>query len=388
MKRFAIIWFSFLALWGCNTKQEGAENGEKILQASDTIAIAIDSTTSYNSGKRATTIDGKTYLYEYIVFSRHAPKSYGIFDLQQRKMIKKIVFPQEGTKAVSRYAKVVLHNFDSIFVIEPRKKAISLYDSTQNLKQKWFLDTAQTGRKIGALMVYIQAEPFFQNAKLFLLHYFYPFYTEENFRDTLEVVFDLETGIASNRVGTHPAIYTESKFYGNDSYATQRIVTKEDKIVYGFGITDSIYVYDQEKQIAVYALPSTYVSDPAPDPGTLTYNDHEKSREYFVRKGTYALMRYDPYRDLIYRVVLHPAEPYDQQGNMIDALNKPFSIQVIDENFNLIGEQPFPGNTYDIFNIIAVPQGLLISTSNNKNPALQEDQLQFVLFEVNLPKTN
>ncbi len=93
-------------------------------------------------------------------------------------------------------------------------------------------------------------------------------------------------------------------------------------------------------------------------------------------------MIYDEQRDIIYRLVLHAMEPYDADGNKNKFWDKPFSIQIIDSTFTLIGEVDFPAKQYDFRNIIPTKNGLLISLCHNNNPILEEDKLKLARFQL------
>ena len=71
--------------------------------------------------------------------------------------------------------------------------------------------------------------------------------------------------------------------------------------------------------------------------------------------------------------------------NMLDVIEygrKRFSIIVLDENFNLIGETLFPDYTYNSWLMFIREDGLYISSSHCMNPEFSDDTLVFQKFEV------
>ena len=99
----------------------------------------------------------------------------------------------------------------------------------------------------------------------------------------------------------------------------------------------------------------------------------------------YRSILHDPYRKVIYRQVAHPA-----LNNEIGKLFKnssemaiPFSIMIMDENLNKIGEVDIPNSEYYFSNLwFVTEEGLYLSSNNLANPNMDEDYLSFDLFKL------
>ena len=59
----------------------------------------------------------------------------------------------------------------------------------------------------------------------------------------------------------------------------------------------------------------------------------------------------------------------------------PFSIQLFDENLDLVSETAFPAGQYHPFSYFITEKGLYLSTNHPLNPDNQEDQMRFQLLE-------
>jgi hypothetical protein len=99
----------------------------------------------------------------------------------------------------------------------------------------------------------------------------------------------------------------------------------------------------------------------------------------------YRSILHDPYRKVVYRQVAHQA-----LNNEIGKLFKnysemaiPFSIMIMDENLNKIGEVDIPNSEYYFSNLwFVTKEGLYLSSNNLANPHMDEDYLSFDLFKL------
>ena len=101
------------------------------------------------------------------------------------------------------------------------------------------------------------------------------------------------------------------------------------------------------------------------------------------RSACFKRLVYDKYRNVFYRFVEHQCEGIKNRAS-IDILRyaPDFSIIILDENLNIIGETKFPSDTYDPNGYFIAEDGLYLSVSNPFNPDYSVDKLEFELFEV------
>lgn len=97
----------------------------------------------------------------------------------------------------------------------------------------------------------------------------------------------------------------------------------------------------------------------------------------------YFMMRYDPFREVYYRIVMHPLSDQDpiQDINRI-FVEKPFSIIILNKDFEKIGETEFPKNTYYTLDSFVGRDGLYLSLNHPDNPNINEDKIKYQLLKL------
>ncbi len=361
-----------------NNNSQNTNTNIFTLIANDTINIPIDSTFEYSVPMCLNEIDNKIYLGGIIPHTH----TYVLFDYEQRQISKKINFNSTGPNGVGtpKYIKVI--NWDSIFVFRYQTTDIFLADSAGKIKTKWKINKFNENIMTTTGSYYFPV--YFRKNKLYA-HAITPDYafTDEFWTRTNELVFNIKTNKVTNKAGFFCETLKKGINYGGYSMNPYRIITNSSEIVYSFSVDNKLYIYNDSILLETVECRSKHVKEDAPKPSKkLTGYNYDDDAAYEVQRASYHFLYYDKFRDLIYRVVFHASDLYDKHGNKVKVYDKPFSIQIINNKYELIGEVDFPGNTYFIKNIIPVPEGVLISTSNEKNPNLQEDRLQFILFKV------
>ena len=104
----------------------------------------------------------------------------------------------------------------------------------------------------------------------------------------------------------------------------------------------------------------------------------------------YGNIIYDKYRKVYYRIV-YPQTEYNNVENFVDMWQfgrSLFSIMILDEDFNAVGETLFPENEFRSDLMFVLEDGLYISSSHYKNPIYDEDRLVFKRFVLEKSNSN
>ncbi|GHT70444.1 hypothetical protein AGMMS50239_38830 [Bacteroidia bacterium] len=103
----------------------------------------------------------------------------------------------------------------------------------------------------------------------------------------------------------------------------------------------------------------------------------------------YGNMIYDKYRNIYYRLAYPKVELEDGVDyiSLTSQGRKKFSIIILDEKFNIIGETLFPEYTYNSTVLFVHQDGLYICNNHPKNPEFNEDILSFQCFELTKNKS-
>lgn len=101
--------------------------------------------------------------------------------------------------------------------------------------------------------------------------------------------------------------------------------------------------------------------------------------------ASYGKILYDKYRDVYYRFAYPPCEINDYSGDYVDLIRsgrKNFSIIILDNRLNIIGETSFPSYTYNSNLSFILEDGLYLSLNHIKNPDYSDDLLRFQKIEL------
>jgi len=99
--------------------------------------------------------------------------------------------------------------------------------------------------------------------------------------------------------------------------------------------------------------------------------------------ASYCRLVVDPFKDVFYRFVIHEQNRFKDRS-ILDMIRYPqnFSIIILDNKLNIIGETFFPPDTYDANGYFITKEGLYLSISNPYNPEYNIDKLEFHLFKL------
>lgn len=114
-------------------------------------------------------------------------------------------------------------------------------------------------------------------------------------------------------------------------------------------------------------------------------DDFQKMLKEQCEHASYGKILYDKYRDVYYRFVYPPSEIDDYSGDYLDLFRsgrKAFSVMILDNHLNVVGETSFPAYTYNSNLTFILEDGLYISLNHIKNPDYSDDVLRFQRFEV------
>lgn len=366
-----------------NTEKHGLNKDithSNLLILIDTIDLQLNNRNNYAGIFKLEIIDS----IEYLGILNKDYNTYTLYDLKSGISSKSICFKRVGPNGIgqSRFAHV--HNWDSIFVIRHHTNQFFMLDSTASIKQKWELNFTESDQLIHNISASFNFQLKFQNNQIYCENTsIFKVFTKDYWKTALGLRYDIKNQILYNSSGFFPYVFKEGVNYGIWNYHGYQILSNSNQQIYSFSLDNNLYIYNDTALIKKVSLPSPHVPVDAPKPyKTLTGYNSQDDWLYEIQRGSYRWMVYDEYQDIIYRLVVHAMEPYDTDGNKNKFWDKPFSIQIIDSTFNLIGEVNFPGKQYDFRNIIPSKHGLLISLCHNDNPILEEDKLKLARFEL------
>lgn len=156
-----------------------------------------------------------------------------------------------------------------------------------------------------------------------------------------------------------------------------------NRFVYSFAYLDEVLVVDPITFKVEYKLAKSQYLDNLRCP-SYQGSDERKLQKQLCEYPAYGRIIYDSCHKVYYRVAYVPQE-IEKSVDILSLFRsgrKQFSILILDERFDVIGEHLFPTYTYNP-RLCFVSEGkLYISTNNSMNPDYSDDILSFQQMEL------
>lgn len=189
-----------------------------------------------------------------------------------------------------------------------------------------------------------------------------------------EVIYDMAADSVYNSDITWPALYKNGKWQDLFMYC-KTLDDDKQRIVYSWEASDDLLIR-QEEGLYVRKAKSDYFKN------AIRYDIGKSQEQNRIENNHYTLVLYDKYRKVYYRYAIHGIPFKNSAGGENSHFDAPFSIIILDENFNKIGEVRLPGKTYLPKDSFVGEKGLYISNHNYRNEELPEDVMSFSVFQL------
>jgi hypothetical protein len=150
------------------------------------------------------------------------------------------------------------------------------------------------------------------------------------------------------------------------------------EFVYSFNYSDILYrTSPLHKEIEEKAVKSRYIAETKVI--RMKSTDANEVMKASCESPSYGNIIYDKYRNVYYRIA-YIKTTLDDKDNPFDIYfsgRKVFSIMVLNEDLEIIGETLFPEYTYNSNLYFVLEDGLYLSTSHIRNPNYNDDVLTF-----------
>jgi|LakMenE18May11ns_1017448.scaffolds.fasta_scaffold9944627_2 hypothetical protein len=363
----AVMFVSFL---GCSERV----NETKSIPILDSLDLAIVKEVKFHIDTSTNSSISSITTYprvnpKYFIIYHTFQSSASIFDLQTRKLLKKISFPIEGPNGVGEGIRgMYFHNFDSIFLIAILEQRIFMVDSAARLKKKFNLANdkvyAMTGTTYSTHikngLMYLTGYPVSQQAV--------------NSSDFSDLILNLSNGHLISRFNLSKEY--DRGFWGYHNYMRIKssFDAEGDNLIFSFPNDDYVYVRQADDSIRKYFAGSSKFRKLKPL-ASRYFEDNEKIYKHAANQGSYSGIFYDRWSKLFYRVGFNPINK--EYESPADTQHNP-SLIILNKNFLKVGEWSLQSGEYDMSSIFLTHEGLHIF--NQKKYSLDEDNLTFDVF--------
>jgi len=373
---YIIILFVFV-LTSCIKEKEKA--GLVLKKSTQKLSFPIDESTKTKIFTLSTYTEEATGK-EYLTFQNQTRNEILFYDIATQNPAFKIMPEVEGPDGIGFLRGYRIKNLDSIFVAVQGKNEVCLINKQAELKDRFRYDETEDGKILlyNAFTTFRYRPPVFINEKMYIITTC-DRWAEKN---PVSATIDLENKHVQALYGfeypSFPKTENKAKKSGKESDFSRCF--DGTHFIYSFYFDEDIYICNiDHTEITKVNAKSRFINQIGytDDFGNLTFKQ-------IAENPNYGNLIYDPYRKLYYRVA-YPKVEIENDVNMLDVIEygrKRFSIIILDENFNLIGETLFPDYTYNSWLMFVREDGLYISSSHCMNPEFSDDTLVFQKFEV------
>ena len=363
-----ILFFLFVS---CSRKAEPIRNTSythRLALSNEKIVFSIDDSTSFESNYYQVIESGGVELLA--VESKHK-NSIQFYSLESKNLVKELKFQREGLTPIKQIHGFSWINSDSILVFDKWLSNGILVDSNGSLLDHiiWksggkSFNHASMNRLPNVILkdkIYIFEFP---NINLD---------NEDLFSGNVkfEYVYDIKTKKGEYLKFSWPVIY-KGNFWGFYHTFPSRLRGQDDFLVYSFGIDHNLQVLLPNGTVNEHEARSDYFDSIDP------IRKNEDETEAFLKRGIYAMVIYDKYRKVYYRIAGLETDHILPSGKPKADIHKPYSMIILDQKFHKIGETLLePVEQFLIKDWFVCKEGLCISNANPLNKEIDEAKMAF-----------
>lgn len=319
---------------------------------------------------------------EYLTFLNRGQNEILFYSWKDKRLKFKICPKVDGNNGVGFVNGYYIHSLDSIFLSVSGLPEIPLINRQAEVVDKLACEMTTDGIPVARFTSGTRHPFVVKDQVLYLL----PGCDRWARHSPMRVGIDL----ATKEIHRYPLDYP--RFEGADNRAKRAGVElyvsscfTGNKYVYSFYYDESVYVtsLDQE-EVERIPVKSKYVDKIVLPDDYNQVSDNQGGFKEMCENANYGSMRYDPYRDVYYRVA-YPKTEIEPGVNTMELMQygrKVFSIIIADNRFNVIGETLFPAYRYNPDMMFIREDGLYISASHPMSPDFSDDELRFHRFEL------
>ena len=385
MKRLFFLLLLFPIYFSCGRKTSESLKDQVCLVPSDTISFLIDDSTYYESKAMFQFEDQGR---EYLCFQNNRNRGVSrliIFDIEKECVYKSVPLRKEGPdgmpSVMGGYPLDMNH-----FLITSNSPFFYMVDDKGRIlfkSEPLYQGHGDFGRFAPTFFLSYISTPAILRDSLF---YFpqtqigYP-HTKDTWRTSnIFASVNLQTGQLNTTQFCYPSIFNKEEITRTLSYESGHSYADTGReVAVSFWKSDSIYVSSDFNRVRAHNAKSRYFPHLHPEPYDATIDLLVRLRKE-AQEPEYHHLLYDKYRHVFYRFACMPYEYPADRSPMGEDSGREFSIIILNDRYEIIGETKFPGSTYAYRLWFIGKKGLYLSLNNQENPCFDEDKLMFRCF--------
>lgn len=324
---------------------------------------------------------------EYLSFQNLPKSEILIYSIESQKIVKKMCINTEGGNSVpGGFGGYCIVDMEHIFIPSMYVSTIFVLDTAGYVKQK--INYAETTDNQllkpfmpsdGFQMVFIDKDLYIPQTINLRLG------DKAVEKSPIKVVLDTISNTVEALPMKFPPLISYKDFGTVGAFGAEYSCCYDEKnFIYSFYADEDLYLTSlTHRKIEKKKAKSKYIDD------VTVFRSAEGNFQKMVKgqceHASYGKILYDKYRDVYYRFAYPPCEINDYSGDYVDLLRsgrKNFSIIILDNQLNVIGETTFPSYTYNSNLSFILEDGLYLSLNHIKNPDYSDDLLRFQKIEL------
>jgi len=274
-------------------------------------------------------------------------------------------------------------------VVEPNEKGIYLLNKRFEmaeridllLKRRQILNRACYQSDGKRLSLYIRSynRPIFTDSTI-LITTWANIPLQEFYNHSIEGVYNFTLDSATMHLH-YPTCYSGTNWWHVIGNELSRIPYIEGQLLYSFPMSDTLFIYNYQGDLLKKVnAPSIYLRPFPPQPYTDSIDRNlALSVRYVAQIQLYGALIRDPFAKRYYRIAIHEQNIAEQNRNP-QCSEKPWSIMILNENLEFVGEQEMETAKYSYSDIVVVKEGLLIRNEYFRDTTKRKFQ-EYTLFK-------
>lgn len=374
MKEHIALILLFLTLISCQSNTSNKKTSFLLKESDKVVTFKLNNHTksSINVMSLFTDSAGR----EYLTFQNPGQNEILFYDIHTRELAMVVNPEVEGNNGVGFYTGYYIQSLDSIFITS-YGSTITLINRDAKIIDRFPYDKAQDSILLeNYCAISFVYKPIINiDNKLYIM----PSCNRWAEKKPVCAYIDLSDRTVQAFTGfeypTFPGADNKAKLSGIENDVSRCFDGR--RFVYAFYYDEDIYVVSPDHQsIRRVKVKSKYIDK------VKLLNDYELTEKEMCENPNYGNLIYDKYRNVYYRIA-YPETEIEKNVRTMELLmygRKKFSIIILDQDFNTIGETLFPEYQYNSAVMFIREEGLYISTSHPMNPDYSDDKLTFKCF--------
>lgn len=324
---------------------------------------------------------------EYLTYQNLPKSEILIYSMDTLTLIKKLCINTEGDNAVpAGFGGYYMLDMQHIFIPSLYVNTIYVVDTLGTVKQQITYNKTEDDRCLKPFIPSDKSQMFFMDGRLYIPQTINLRLGEKAVEESpIKVVIDTANNTVEALPMRFPPLITHKDFGKVSAFGADYACCYDgNRFVYSFHADEDLYLTSPEhKSVEKKKAKSRYIDDVTVFRSN--EGDFQKMMKAQCEHALYGQILCDTYRKVYYRFAYPPCEADDYTGDYVELLRsgrKSFSVMILDEDLNVIGETLFPSYTYNPNLSFVREDGLYISLNHIKNPEYSDDVLRFQRMEL------